>query len=121
MHGRGRALGHEVGAGVGRRRPGPVRYHAVRLVLKAVTSAYVRIRVEGADGCPPTGPYIICFNHPSWLDPVFLAADWPDRERRLFIFGPREQDMSRGHPEPPHHLDTARRALQAGRRRTSST
>jgi 1-acyl-sn-glycerol-3-phosphate acyltransferase len=39
---------------------------------------------------------VICFNHPSWLDPLVLAASWPDRERRLFIFGPREADMSVG-------------------------
>src|SRR5262245_21348257 len=76
--------------------PGPIRYHAVRLALKAVLAAYVRTSVEGAERLPPVGPYIICFNPPSWLDPVFLAATWPDRERRLYIFGPREQDMSRG-------------------------
>jgi 1-acyl-sn-glycerol-3-phosphate acyltransferase len=54
------------------------------------------VRVEGAASIPLAGAYIICFNHPSWLDPSFLAAEWPDRERRLFIFGPREQDMQRG-------------------------
>jgi 1-acyl-sn-glycerol-3-phosphate acyltransferase len=76
--------------------PGPVRYHAVRLVLKGLLAAYVRTTVEGAERIPPSGPYIICFNHPSWLDPVFLAAAWPDRDRTLYIFGPREQDMSAG-------------------------
>ncbi len=76
--------------------PGAVRYHAVRLVLKAVTSAYVRTRLLDVEHIPPEGPYIICFNHPSWLDPVFFAAHWPDRERKLYIFGPRERDMSRG-------------------------
>jgi len=76
--------------------PGPLRYHAVRLVLKAVASAYVRHSVKGEERLPSSGPYIICFNHPSWLDPIALAAFWPDRQRRLIIFGPREQDMSRG-------------------------
>lgn len=76
--------------------PGAIRYHAVRLVLKGILSAYVRSSVEGTQRLPATGPYIICFNHPSWLDPVFLAATWPDRERRLYIFGPREQDMGQG-------------------------
>jgi 1-acyl-sn-glycerol-3-phosphate acyltransferase len=80
----------------GFRGPGAVRYHAVRLVLKAILAAYVRTTVVGAERLPRAGPYIICVNHPSWLDPVFLAATWPDRERRLYIFGPREQDMSRG-------------------------
>ena len=90
---RGRGTG---GPGTRAPGPGPIRYHALRLVLKAVVRAYVRVRVEGAPNIPPQGPYIICFNHPSWLDPTFLAAEWPDRDRRLFIFGPREQDMQRG-------------------------
>jgi len=76
--------------------PGPLRYHFVRLGLKAFTGAYVRTRVVGPQHLPPRGPYIICFNHPSWLDPIFLAAAWPDPDRRLYIFGPREQDMSTG-------------------------
>ncbi len=76
--------------------PGPFRYQFVRLVLKAVASAYVRTRVSGAERIPPAGAYIICFNHPSWLDPIFFAAFWPDRERLLYVFGPREQDMSSG-------------------------
>ena len=106
--------------------PGRIKYHAVRLVLKAVTSAYVRTTVAGAERIPPDGPYIICFNHPSWLDPVFFAAYWPDRARDLYIFGPREQDMStglrnqlitwtrRGVPFKPHAqdvVDVTRRAV----------
>ncbi len=76
--------------------PGPLRYQTVRLVLKAVVSAYVRTRVSGAERIPTAGSYIVCFNHPSWLDPVFFAAFWPDRERLLYVFGPREQDMGSG-------------------------
>ncbi len=76
--------------------PSPFRYQAVRLVLKAVASAYVRTTVDGAENVPPTGSYIICFNHPSWLDPIFFAAFWPDGARLLYVFGPREQDMSTG-------------------------
>ena len=62
--------------------PSPLRYHAVRLVLKVVLSAYVRTSVTGAERIPADGPYIICFNHPSWLDPLFFAASWPDRRAR---------------------------------------
>ena len=76
--------------------PGPIRYQAVRLVLKVVLGAYVRTSVSGAERIPVDGPYIICFNHPSWLDPLFFAATWPDTERDLYIFGPREQDMGTG-------------------------
>jgi 1-acyl-sn-glycerol-3-phosphate acyltransferase len=106
--------------------PGPIRYHLVRLFLKGLTGAYVRTSVTGAERLPPSGPYIVCFNHPSWLDPVFFAAWWPDRQRRLFVFGPREQDMRtgvrnriitwtrRGVPFKPHAqdvLDVTRRAV----------
>ena len=76
--------------------PSPFRYHLVRLVLKGIMRAYVRSSTSGRERLPASGPYIICFNHPSWLDPIVLAATWPDPERRLFIFGPREQDMSTG-------------------------
>lgn len=80
------------------RPPGPseFRYRLVRLSVKAIVEAYVGATAEGAENLPPSGGYIICFNHPSWMDPGFLTAAWPDRERRLFIFGPREQDMSTG-------------------------
>ncbi len=106
--------------------PGRLRYHLVRLVLKSVCSAYVRTGVIGAERIPERGSYIICFNHPSWLDPIFFAAFWPDRDRDLYIFGPREQDMStgvrnraitwtrRGVPvQPGAHdvIDTTRRAV----------
>jgi 1-acyl-sn-glycerol-3-phosphate acyltransferase len=106
--------------------PGRIRYQAVRIFLRAVTSVYVRTGVMGAERIPASGPYIICFNHPSWLDPVFFAAYWPDAERDLYIFGPREQDMGvgirnalitwtrRGVPfQPGAHdvIDTTRRAV----------
>jgi 1-acyl-sn-glycerol-3-phosphate acyltransferase len=89
--------------------PGPLRYHLVRLVLKAFASAYVRTTVRGADHLPAAGPYIICINHPSWLDPIVLAAHWPDRERRLYIFGPREADMRTGARN--HVINWTRRAV----------
>ena len=52
---------------------------AERVAEAGVTRAYVRTRVVGAERIPARGPYIICFNHPSWLDPIFFAAYWPDR------------------------------------------
>jgi 1-acyl-sn-glycerol-3-phosphate acyltransferase len=105
---------------------GPFRYHLVRLFLKVLVGAYVRTSHEGAGHLPAAGPYIICFNHPSWLDPVVLAAHWPDRQRQLFIFGPREQDMRKGirnriitwtrravplKPQAQDVVDTTRRAV----------
>jgi 1-acyl-sn-glycerol-3-phosphate acyltransferase len=71
-------------------------YHAVRLFLRLVTGAYVRVSVEGAERLPTGTGYIVAFNHPSWLDPLFIAGWWPDRTRLVYIFGPREKDMSVG-------------------------
>ena len=76
--------------------PGGFVYHFVRLGLKGLSAAYVRVRIEGAERLPATGGYLVCFNHPSWLDPIVIAAWWPDQERLLHIFGPREADMSVG-------------------------
>jgi 1-acyl-sn-glycerol-3-phosphate acyltransferase len=75
-------------------RPGPLKYHFIRLGLRFFTSCYLRVRVEGARH-PPDEPYLICFSHPSWLDPIVLFAFWPDR-RWVFVFGPKEEDMLRG-------------------------
>jgi len=106
--------------------PGRIRYHTVRLVLKVVAGAYVRTRVIDRERIPGSGPYIICFNHPSWLDPLIFAAHWPDRERDLYIFGPREEDMGEGatnalitwtrrgvpfQPDARDIIDTSRRAV----------
>jgi len=89
-------------------------------------STYVRMNVVNDEGIPESGPYIICINHPSWLDPIFFAAMWPDRDRLLYIFGPREDDMSSGarnrlitwtrrgvpfRPAAKDVIDTTRRAV----------
>ena len=71
-------------------------YHGVRLFLRLVTGAYVQVSVEGEERLPRDTGYIVAFNHPSWLDPLFIAGWWPDRTRLVYIFGPREQDMSVG-------------------------
>ena len=109
--------------------PGPFRYHLIRLFLAVLARSYVHFRSEGVDKLPDEA-YIMCINHPSWLDPIVLAAAWPD-PRRLSIFGPREQDMGvgvrnalitwtrRGVPFKPGGadiLDATRRAAEVLRR-----
>lgn len=98
----------------------------VRLVIKALSASYVRVRITGADRLPAEGGYLICFNHPSWLDPFFLSGWWPDADRLLYIFGPREADFSVGvrnylirqtgrgvpfQPDGADALDATRRSL----------
>ncbi len=74
---------------------GRLKDEAVRAALRFVFGAYLRVRVEGGDHLPASG-YLVCFNHPSWSDPLILLAWWPDRSRRFWIFGPRERDMRIG-------------------------
>ncbi len=111
---------------LGIRGPGGSVYHAVRLVLRLVSAAYVRVRIEGTEHLPASGGYIICCNHPSWLDPIVIAGWWPDPDRLLYIFGPREVDMRVGirnrlitwtgrgipfQPDGADALDATRRSL----------
>ena len=106
--------------------PGLFTYHFVRLWMKTMVRCYVHVRISGLENLPAEGPILICFNHPSWLDPLFLVGCWPDRKRRLFVFGPREEDMTdslrnraiartrRGVPVKPggaDALDATRRAV----------
>jgi 1-acyl-sn-glycerol-3-phosphate acyltransferase len=70
------------------------RYWTSRLVVFALTRAWVRVRFEGRDRLPP-GPAIYCFNHLSWADPFALMAVLPFRPR-LYFFGPKEEDMGVG-------------------------
>jgi 1-acyl-sn-glycerol-3-phosphate acyltransferase len=109
-------------------RLGPDRftYEFVRLWMKTMVRCYVHVRISGLEHLPAEGPLLICFNHPSWLDPIVLVGCWPDRKRRLFVFGPRENDMTdslrnraiartgRGVPLKPDGadaLDVTRRAV----------
>ena len=76
-------------------RRGRLKDAAVRAFFRITIGAYLRIRVHGAAHLPDSA-YLICFNHPSWTDPLILIGYWPDLRRRLHIFGPREMDMSTG-------------------------
>jgi 1-acyl-sn-glycerol-3-phosphate acyltransferase len=75
--------------------PGPLKYNFIKYGLRFFVGCYLRVRVEGADRLPSDRPYLICFSHPNWVDPMIIVAHWPDK-RWVYIFGPREQDMSVG-------------------------
>jgi 1-acyl-sn-glycerol-3-phosphate acyltransferase len=51
---------------------------ATRLLVRGLLRLWCRFRVEGA-GRYPAGPAVIVANHPSALDPMFVAAALPDR------------------------------------------
>lgn len=79
-------------------RVGPVR-RRIRIVITKVLCGLVvralfRLRVEHRERWPTT-PALLCFNHLSWADPLVLLAALP-WSPDVAIFGPREEDMSRG-------------------------
>jgi 1-acyl-sn-glycerol-3-phosphate acyltransferase len=75
---------------------GRLKYGFIRHGLRFLVRCYLRVRVEGAEHIPADSTYLLCFSHPNWVDPLVLVAFWPDPRRRLFIFGPREEDMRVG-------------------------
>jgi 1-acyl-sn-glycerol-3-phosphate acyltransferase len=107
--------------------PGRLRYTFIRYGLRFFISLYQRVRVEGADILPTDTNYLVCFNHPGWLDPMVMVAYWPDPRRWVYIFGPKEADMQVGgknritrwsriavpfRPSKDDLIDTTRRAVR---------
>jgi 1-acyl-sn-glycerol-3-phosphate acyltransferase len=93
---------------VGRERPSaalspsgypPYRGEGIRWLLtvavnKIGAGLFLRVRLEGRENLPPA-PYVICFNHLSWADPIVLVAALPARPK-MWFFGPKEEDMMVG-------------------------
>jgi 1-acyl-sn-glycerol-3-phosphate acyltransferase len=52
----------------------PVLYWAVRAVLLPFFLVYFRLRREGAEHVPASGPLLLAANHRSFLDPFVIAA-----------------------------------------------
>ncbi len=75
--------------------PGRLKHRFIRTGLRFFIRCYLRVRMEGMEKAPVDRPYLLNFSHPNWVDPLLLAAFWPDK-RHLFIFGPREEDMITG-------------------------
>jgi 1-acyl-sn-glycerol-3-phosphate acyltransferase len=71
-----------------------VRYYASRLTVALLMRLLFRLRVERR-GNLPAGPALLCFNHMSWMDPFLLYAALPLRPR-LYLFGPKEDDLRVG-------------------------
>ncbi len=70
------------------------RYTLSRVAVRAIVRACLRLDVLDRARLP-AGPYLLCFNHLNWVDPFVLIAALPARPR-IFFFGPKEEDMSRG-------------------------
>ena len=64
-----------------------VALKVVRLLLRPG----VKVTVEGVEHFPGRGPYLICPNHQSYLDPFFVMAALPYRlARQMFFVGASE-------------------------------
>jgi 1-acyl-sn-glycerol-3-phosphate acyltransferase len=70
------------------------RYDASRWFLRAALAAFSRVRVEGRANLP-SGPYVLCFTHQSWTDPLYVMGFMPGRPQ-MYFFGPREEEMRVG-------------------------
>jgi 1-acyl-sn-glycerol-3-phosphate acyltransferase len=71
-----------------------IRYHATRATLWFLVRCWFRLRLEGMDRLPDP-PYVLVFNHLSWVDPMVLYATWPATVR-VHVYGPKEADMAVG-------------------------
>jgi 1-acyl-sn-glycerol-3-phosphate acyltransferase len=110
--------------------PGLLKRIFIRYGVRFFAGCYLRVRVEGLEQLPEP-PYLLNFSHPNWVDPFLVVSHWP-RRHRLFIFGPKEEDMATGwrnrliawshiavpfKPSKSDLIDTTRRAtavLKAG-------
>jgi 1-acyl-sn-glycerol-3-phosphate acyltransferase len=103
---------------------GRFKHAFIRYGIRFFVRCYLRVSLTGVEKLP-AAPYIICFSHPNWVDPFLLASLWPEPPR-VFIFGPREEDMRVGwknqliswtqiavpfKPSKSNLLDTTRRAV----------
>lgn len=74
---------------------GLLKRNFVRYTIRLFVNLYLRVRSEDWQNIPAAPPYLLCFNHPNWVDPFLLVAFWP-KDHRFVIFGPKEQDMKVG-------------------------
>lgn len=52
-------------------------YRAVRALARELVRPLARVRVEGMDHIPASGPFILVANHQSVLDPIFVQSACP--------------------------------------------
>jgi len=60
-------------------RPGSVWYRLVQYSIRFLLQVGWGLRLYGAEYLPASGPFLICPNHPSELDPIALGAALPFR------------------------------------------
>jgi long-chain acyl-CoA synthetase len=69
----------------------PVATRLLWLVGRVVRALSARVAVDGLQHLPAQGPYLICPNHQSYLDPFLLCGVLPYRVfRQMFVVGAAE-------------------------------
>ncbi|MBP1624160.1 MAG: AMP-dependent synthetase and ligase [Acidobacteria bacterium] len=64
------------------------KHVCLRLVYYLVFRTLLRLKAHGLDNLPEKGPFLICPNHQSYLDPFILLSVLPYRvSRRMFFLG----------------------------------
>ncbi len=71
-----------------------LRYLLARSLFRLVLFAYLRPSATGVERLPER-PYVLCFNHLSWADPMLVMALLPARPR-IYVYGPKEEDLRVG-------------------------
>jgi len=65
-----------------------LKYFILRLAYYLLFKTFLRLETRGLKYLPAKGPYLICPNHQSYLDPFILAATLPFRVfRNMFFVG----------------------------------
>ena len=54
-----------------------LRRSLLRVVFRQIFRVLYRIRILGVENIPPSGPYLVAYNHVSIVDPAFILAFWP--------------------------------------------
>lgn len=74
--------------------PGRLKRWFIRYATRLLFGTYMKVRYEGVENLPQP-PYVLNFNHPGWADPFLICGWWP-RSHQFFVFGPKEEDMTKG-------------------------
>lgn len=54
-------------------------YRILRIIAKIIISPLYRVKVVGSENIPQDDGYILCANHKSMLDPIFIAIAFPSQ------------------------------------------
>lgn len=74
---------------------GRLKHLYIRYSVRFFVRCYLPVRLTGLENLPTARSYVLNFSHPNWIDPFLLIAFWPEPPR-MFIFGPKEEDMTVG-------------------------